>query len=205
MTTAATVLTGIRYDLRNYGDIDFDELQMIHYLNRAITTLDYMLIQQNSDWTLNSGDVTLSSADNYTAVPTGALNIREVWIVDERKEQLSPMALYYKREFRSDTAEPQFWAHVADNIQFEVAADVDYTVTVYYDKASTAISTSASTMPYQGRFDDLLREATVVLCEAKKYKNPQEADMLYMGLFQAIVYQDMVNRRFVKKNYRLDF
>ena len=205
MSTVATVLNGIRYDLRNYGDIDFDEQQLIHNLNRSIATLDYFLMTTNSDWTLNSGDVTLSSAANYTAVPTGAINIREVWIGDERKEQLSPMSLYYKREFRTDTAEPQFWAHVADNLQFDVTADADYTVTVYYDKQSTALTSSTETMPYSGRFDNFLINATVVLCEAKKYKNPQEADALYMAIFQNITYQDMVNRRFVKKNYRLDF
>lgn len=205
MSTAATVLNGIRYDLRNYGDIDFDEPQMIHYLNRALYQLDYTLIQHNSDWTLNSDDVTLSTSDNYVDVPTGAINIREVWIGDDRLENLDAMALFYKREFISDTFQPRYWSHVADDIEFEVTADADYTVTVYYDKQSTSISASTDTMPYEGRFDNLLREATVLLLESKKYKNPSEADAAYLGVFDRLVYHDTINRKFVKKNYSLDF
>lgn len=206
MSTVQTVLDGARYDLRNYGDIDFDSKQMIHFLNRAIKTLDYILIQHNSDWTLNSADVTLSSGNNSVSVPTGALNIREVWIDDDRKENLDPMALYYKREFRdNDSTEPSFWSHVGDTIEFEVMADTDYDITVYYDLASTALTLETNDMPYQGRFDDMLREAVVLLCESKKYKNPQQADAAYMAIFYNIVYQDTINRKFIKKNYRLDF
>ena len=206
MSTASSVLDGIRYDLRSYGDVDFDQPQLVHYLNRAIRILDYMLAQHNSDWTLNTGTTTLSSGANSATVPTSAFNIREVWISEDRKEFLDQMALYYKREFReSDTAEPNFWTHSNDNILFEVTANAAYTVTVYYDKLSSTISDENSTMPYEGRFDEHLREAVVLMAQAKKYKNPQEADALYLKIFSDIVYQDTVNRKFTKKNYRLDF
>ena len=206
MSLVSSVLNGVRYDLRNYADIDFDSVLLINYLNRAIRTLDYTLGAHNSDWTLNNGDVTLLDTTSSIAVPTGAFNLREVWVGTSRKEQLAPMDLYYTAQFRSgEAAEFNYWAHVADNIVVDVAADGNTTVTVFYDKLTTAVSAESGTMPYQGRFDDMLREAVVLLCESKKYKSPQEADAMYAQIFAKIVQSDLVNRRYVKKHYRLDF
>lgn len=206
MSTVADILKGARYDLRNYSDIDYDEQLMIHYLDRARELLDYRLIAHNSDWTLNKDDVTLSDGDSTVAVPTGALNIREVWFDQDRKENLDQMSIYYKAQFQSDYyGEPNFWCHLGDYIMFEMAADDDYTVTVFYDKASTALTASTSTMPYNGKFDEALREALVMMVQAKKYKNVSQSDAVYLNLFDSIIQQDCINRKFVKKNYRLDF
>jgi hypothetical protein len=205
MSTAQDVLDGVRYDLRNYADIDFDSALLINYLNRSLKILDYTLGQHNSDWTLNNDTVTLSSGNNYTAVPTGAFNIREVWIGTDRKENLDPMALLYKRQNRDDRAEPNFWSHMGSSLEFECDARSTYTVTVFYDKFSTAITAEDDNMPYAGIFDDALRESIVIMCEAKKYKNPQEADAMYLAIFNSIVYQDTINRKFIKKNGKLDF
>jgi hypothetical protein len=206
MSTVETVLKGVRYDLRNYGDIDFDSTLLMHYLNRSIHTLDYALASHNSDWTLNTGDVTLTSGSTSVAVPTNAFNIREVWISDRRKENLDQMSIYYKLEFRTgETGEPNYWSHLGDTIIFEVAPSADTTVSVYYDKLSTELTAESDTMPYSGRFDDALREAVILLCQSKKYKQPSQADAAYAQIFQSIVQHDVVNRKFVKKNYRLDF
>ena len=206
MSTVASVLNGARYDLRNYNDIDFDSELMIHYLNRTIKTLDYTLIAHNSDQTLNKDTTTLSTSSDTASVPTGALNIREVWVSQDRKENLDIMEIYYKAQFRTtDSAEPNFWAHDGDNIRFEVAADQDYTVTVFYDKASTTLTAETDTMPYDGKYDDALREALIVLCQSKKYKSPAQADAAYAIIFDNVVKHDIVNRKFKKKNYRLDF
>ena len=206
MSTVSTVLKGVRYDLRNYSDIDFDSDLMIHYLNRAIKTLDYTLGGNNSDQTLNKGTAILSAAATTADVPTGCFTIREVWIDEDRKKNLDIMEIYYKQEYReSGTAEPNFWAHSGDTIKVEVTADQDYTLTVYYDKLSTELTAESDTMPYGGKYDDAMREAVVVLCEAKKYKQPAEADIAYLRIFENIIKMDIVNRAFIKKTYRLDF
>jgi len=206
MSLVSSVLNGVRYDLRNYSDIDFDSELMIHYLNRAIKTLDYTLMAHNSDQTLNKGDTTLSTGGSTAAVPTGALNIREVWVEQDRKENLDIMDIYYRAQFRStDSAEPNFWCHDGDYIRFEVAADQDYTITCFYDKASTVLTAETNDMPYDGKYDDALREAVVLLCQSKKYKNPTQADAAYARIFDNIVKHDVVNRTWKKKTYRLDF
>jgi len=169
MSTVASVLNGVRYDLRNYADIDFDSVQLLHYLNRAINILDYTLSSHNSDWILNKSDsVTLAASATSATVPTGCFNVREVWYGDKRKENLNSL-------------------------------------TVYYDKLSTEITAESDTMPYEGRFDNAIRETVVLMCTAKKYKKPYEADAMYQQIFDAIVHSDALHRRYKKKNYRLDF
>jgi hypothetical protein len=206
MATVSTVLNGARYDLRNYGDIDFDSKQMIHFLNRALKILDYTLAAHNSDWTLNKDDVTLLEGDSQVNVPTGAFNLREVWIDTSRLENKDQMAIYYKAAYReSDTGRPNFWTHSGDTIMFEVAADEDYTVTTYYDKFATEITSELSLMPYEGRFDEAVRESVVLMCQGKKYKNINDVDGAYAQLFESLIHQDTINRKFVKKTYRLDF
>lgn len=207
MSTAASVLNGVRYDLRNYADIDFDSALMIHYLNRAIKQLDYTLCAHNSDQTLNVSTVQLDADASITAVPTNAFNIREIWVGQNLKENLDQMKLYHKTEVLTEdaTAEFNYWTHIGDNIQVEIAAAENTTLTVYYDKLSTAITAETDTMPYGGKYDEALREAVVLMCEAKKYKNPQEADAMYKVMFDRVVQQDAINRKFVKHTYRLDF
>ena len=206
MATVASILNGARYDLRNYSDISYDETLMIHYLNRALKILDYTLFQHNSDWTLNRDTVELSEEDTSISVPTGARVIREIWIGTDRKDQISPMDMYYKRQFHTnDYAEPNYWSHVGDSILFEVNAYTDYTVVVFYDKAATAFTASSDTTPYEGRFDEHLREALVMMCQAKKQKGVSQGDSLYYQMFDSIVKQDIIQHKWKRKNYKLDF
>jgi hypothetical protein len=102
MTTVASVLNGCRYDLRNYGDVDFDIDQTIHYMNRAIQILDARLMAFNSDQTLTSSVVTLAKGYDYASVPTRCLALREVWIDQRRKHNVDQQDLYYRRQFKKN-------------------------------------------------------------------------------------------------------
>jgi hypothetical protein len=205
MTTVADLLNGIRYDLRNYGDVDFDIDTMVHYLNRSINILDARLIAFNSDQTLQQTTATLSEDDDYATVPTRCLTVREVWIDQKRKQQVSMDELYYKRQFRdSDTAEFNFWTHVQEQIQVEVPADDDYTLKVIYDQGSADV-TAASNMPFAGTYDDVIREVVVQMGLHKRHKTDSPTDAIYAQIFDQILTMDMVNRRFTRKQYKLDF
>jgi hypothetical protein len=105
MTTVASVLTALKYDLRNYGYMDFDIDQTIHYMNRAIQILDAKLIAWNSDQTLTMDVVTLSKGYDYASVPTRCLAVREIWIDQDRKQPLGMNDLYYKRQFKKNVYE----------------------------------------------------------------------------------------------------
>lgn len=205
MSTVDSVLNGMRYDLRNYGDIDFDQDMMLHYLNRALDILEYKMASFNSDAMFTQADVTLSDGDNYVSCPTRCLTVREVWIDEDRKTELSHSELYYRRQFRdTDESEPNYWSHIGDQIQFEVEAADDYTVTVMYDMYAADLASGAD-MPYNGFYDHALREVAVQMCYNKEKKNISKPDSVWGSTFDQILVMDIVNRKFVRKEYKLDF
>jgi hypothetical protein len=256
----ASLLKGLRYDTRNYGDIDYDEDTMVHYLNRALNILDARLIAFNSDQTLTTTVATLAKGYDYFTVPTGCLAVREVWIAQRRKQAVTMDNLYYRRQFkknileendaiasgeliktitqstldyttigaadnnadtywvatgagtlgsgdtvwRFDSQEPMFFTHIKGQIQWDAAASQAYLVTVIYDKA-TATVTAASNMPYNGTYDNAVREVLVQMLIHKKHKIDSPTDAVYAAIFDQVLTNDLVNRRYTRKQYRLDF
>jgi hypothetical protein len=266
MTTVATVLNGARYDLRNYGDMDWDEDLMIHNLNRVINILDQKLVQFNSDQTLNIAYTTPTVGYDYVSAPTGCLEVREVWINQHRKQNVDQQELRYRQQFRRtvkgngdtinqneyhktvartttdlsaltstgatansagtywysdlgsgtlgtgdiviklDTSIPTYWSWIQTKIEFETAfSSAGDEVVIHYDKGTTAFTANTDTMPYNGQYDDAVREILVAMCIHKKYKQDSPTDTVYMDLFDQLVFNDMVNRKFWRKQYRLDF
>ena len=207
MATVQTVLDGSKYDLRNFGAMDFDDTEMIHYLNRAIKILDYELISLNSDQTLTESTVSLTSGTDVVAVPTiYTVNIRQIWNSDEEPlYKQEPMWIYERRMHRDgDTAEPNYWAHIGNNIEFEVTADATYSFTVYHDDTSTVLTAVGDSMPYNDVYNESLRETIVMMGRSRMDKKFIQSDAAYSSVFRAIVQQDMINRNFVPK-YLPDF
>ena len=208
MATVETVLNAAKYDLQDFGEQEFDTTQLIHYLNRVITLLDRALISMNSDQTLTESTVTLTTGNNSVTVPTSyTVNIREIW--DDTQTELSKvnhMKLYEMRMNRyGDSAEPRYWSHIQNNIEFEVNADDDYTFTVYHDIMSTPITSKTDNMPYNSIYDEYLRELLVMMARSKKDKKIAQTDAAYLQIFKNTLYNDMISRGFVPKNYQLDF
>jgi len=206
MSTVADIIKNVKYDLRNFGQLDFDETQVIHYLNRCVKILDQKFIQFNSDQTLTQGNVTLTAGNNYIDCPARTLAVREIWIGQDRKQAIDQEELYYRRRFRtSDTAEPNYWAHVKDDVEFEVTAADNATVVMIYDAGTAPFTATTDTMPYAGLYDQSISEIIVNMLVNKKYKDGNQLDAGYMTLFDTIANHDMVNRKFARKQYTLDF
>lgn len=202
MATVQTILDSAKYDLRDFGSMDFDDAQLINYLNRAIALLDRELIALNSDQTLTESTVTLSSGNDSCTVPTiYTVNIRQIWNSDEEPlYKQEPMWIYERRMHRDgDTAEPNYWAHIGNNIEFEVTADANYTFTVYHDDTSTILTAVGDTMPYNDKYNEFLRETIVMMARSRMDKKFIQTDAVYSSLFRDIVHQDMINRNFVPK------
>ena len=202
MATVQTVIDAAKYDLRDFGAKDFNNAQLIHYLNRCILLLDRVLISMNSDQTLNEDTVSLSTGNNSVSVPTSyTVNIREIWNSDEEQlYKMGAMELYERRMHRDgDTAEPIYWSHIQNNIEFEVNADQNYTFTVYHDRTSTPLTATTDNMPYSSVYDDYLREAVVMMARSRKDKKFLQSDAIYSDTFRKIINQDIINRNFVPK------
>jgi hypothetical protein len=259
-TTVATLITSLKYDLRNYGQMDFGEDLIVHYINRAINILDAKLIAWNSDQTLTMSTATLAKGYDYVTVPTRMLALREVWIQQDRKQAAGMNDLYYRRQFKknvkesgdaiavgdlcktinqntidfstkgagdndadtywvctvaftmgaSDTLwkfdgqEPTYFCHVKEQIQFEAAASAAKTCRLIYDIGSATV-TADSSMPYSGTYDDPVREVVVQMSIHKKHKEDSPTDAVYAQIFDQVMTMDIVNRRFTRKQYKLDF
>ena len=205
-TTVDDIIDSVKYDLKDYGAKEYDVTQMLHYLKRVIKILDRVLIGFQSDQTLTETDVTLSAGDNSVSVPTDyTINIRELWNSDNtRLTKKSHMDLYDCRMRRNgDTGEPVYWSHIQNKIEFEIAADADYTFTVYHDDESAVVAIGGF-MPYNGQYNEYCREALAMMAKAKKNNKMDQTDAVYLNLFRDIVFQDIINREFVPKA-RLDF
>jgi hypothetical protein len=99
---------------------------------------------------------------------------------------------------------PNFWTHVKNQIQFEAAAGTDYNVNVIYDIGSDTLTESGD-MPYNGTYDNQLREVCVQMIYNKKNKQQSQTDAVYAGVFDQVLSMDVVNRTFKRKLYKLDF
>jgi len=172
-----------------------------------IILLDRTLISHNSDQTLTESTITLDDGEDFEPVPTvTTVNIREIWDDDQTLlYRMSARELYKRRMHRyGDTAEPRYWAHVQNNIEFEVEADDDYDFIVYHDVMSTPLTALTDTMPYDSRYDEAIREALVMAVRSRRNGKFEQTDATYLQMFNETVHQDIVNRNFIPK-VRLDF
>ena len=206
MSTVLNLLTAAKYDLRDYGAKEFDPTQMVHYLNRCIKILDRALIALQSDQTLTESSLVVSIDTNSSAVPTAnTVNIREIF--DDNNTimvKVSAEELYRMRMNKGNASStPRYWCHIKENVEFDVPAIEEKTYTCYHDSMSTAV-TSSGDMPYSGRYDEYLREALILMAQAKKHKKLPQTDAVYLQMFTANLQQDIINRNYVPKK-RLGF
>ena len=206
MSTVTNLLTAAKYDLRDYGAKEFDPTQMVHYLNRCINILDRALIALQSDQTLNESSIVVSIDTNSVVVPTSTtVNIRKIFDdANTIMEKVSAEELYQMRMDRSgESSTPKYWCHIKENIEFDVPAIEEKTYTCYHDSMSVTVLVG-SDMPYSGRYDEYLREALILMAQAKKHKKLPQTDAVYLQMFTANLQQDIINRNYVPKK-RLGF
>ena len=206
MSTVITLLTAAKYDLRDYGGKEFNPTQMVHYLNRCIKILDRALIALQSDQTLNESSLVVSVDANSVTVPTSTtVNIRAIFDdANTLMVKVSAEDLYHIRMDRSgESSTPKYWCHIKEKIEFDVPAIEELTYTCYHDSMSITV-TSSSDMPYSGRYDEYLREALILMAQAKKHKKLPQTDAVYLQMFTANLQQDIINRNYVPKR-RLGF
>lgn len=207
MATVASFLGDIRYDLRDFGGVEYDNTALIVYLNRAIKLLTNELCQIDSHWTLESDDVTLSSGSNSVAVPTSCDTVRQVWYSNDLLEKKTPHWIFSYRESigRTSTGTPNFWAQHQDTILTEYVADDDYTLRVIYNKGAATVSATTDDMPFSSQFDDVLRQGTLIMARSSKDKQIIDTEAQVEGLFRNVLQRDAIKVTHTKPRYHLDF
>jgi len=206
MSTVASVITSGRYDLRDTDSTryEYPDAELLDYLNRSLVQLDAALSSLGSDW-VQAEDTGTTLADGGESVsrPTRCIAVREVWIDDDELVKKDPSFIYYKRKFIDDEGQPDYFAEQGTNIIFEREADDDYALTIYYDQYSAAL-TALGDMPYDGQFDQPMRQAMVMIAKARN-EYDVNLDAQLFDFFMSSAAAKAMKKTFRKKPYYLGF
>lgn len=172
MTTLATLLTSVRYDLRDSDSNVFSDAELVDFFNRMLFQLDTILDSMDSDWVRGSTTLSLSKDASSVSLPSDFLSDNSLWY---GTAQLDKEDLAYIEEFRqlqSVSGRPTKYAIGGSSVEFNYTADAAYDFTFYYNKKNGTL-TPASTVPYNDVFNEVLIKTTV-LCA----KNRNEYDIM---------------------------
>ena len=210
MATVAQFITSARYDLRDYQTgLEFDSEELLEYINRMKDVLDNTLCSMNSSYVHGTATLTLSTAANSIDLSANLNSgdydtVRAVWIGSDEKEKISSDMMYYKRQFISDTREPDFWAMEGIYMIFDSTADADYSVEVSYNKTTPTLALTDN-MPYADKFNQIFRELLVMHAKAKKEGGIAPAEQTYHAMFRAKAFADQIRQDYIPKRFKLDF
>jgi hypothetical protein len=138
MATAQTVIDSARYDLLDFVDgngtgIEFDDYELLNYLNRMIGLMDSALSSLGSDLVLGIDDSFTTTANlDYVAISTlnsgNWLRVRRVWL-DNRDllEQVKISYMYYTRRYRQNLLTSGDSIAIGDYIKIVSQSTLDFT------------------------------------------------------------------------------
>jgi len=208
--TAQNIIDSARYDLMDYVDgvgvgIEYDDVELLNYLNRLIGLMDSQLSALSSDL-VEAEETSINTVASQNYVDISGLNsglwtrIRSVWIGSSRLEQVSLNYMRYTRQFRSGEAEPTIWALSNNYILFPQDCDAAHTdLNIYYDKKTAALALTDN-MPYSDRFNEFFREMLVLLGRGRK-KGLTSIDSAITQMFKGRAMQEEIQRGFIPKPY----
>jgi hypothetical protein len=201
--TVASILTSMRYDLRDSDARQFVDDELVDYINRGLTILDSTLAAKQSDWVHKTDDsFTLASGSNEESYPTDFKTVRSIWEDSNQIVKKDVDYIYYQRKFIT-TGRPYCFAIEDTNFIFDYTADQEYTLTVHYNKKSTALTTSGN-MPFNDDFNLVLQQGAVLFAKNRNNKE-LNIDAVIGSMFEEAANKNVLKRNFVPKNYRLDF
>jgi hypothetical protein len=212
MATAQSVIDSARYDLVDFVDgigtgIEFDDTELLNYLNRMVGLMDAQLSALQSDL-VEAVEEGIDTVESQSYVDISTLNsglwsrLRSVWIGSTRLEQVSVNYMRYTSMFRSGDGRSTIWALSNQKILFPQGMDSAHTdLLIIYDKKS-AVLTLASSMPYFDIFNEFFREMMVTAAKAKKEGILDKADALFTEMFRSRAMHEEIARGFVPKPYK---
>lgn len=204
MSTAGSVITSARYDLRDTDETQYSGSELLDYLKRAIKVLDAELAGLNSDWVETQTTISLSTTASTVTQPSHAHSIRTLWIDDDEIRKRDLDVIRRKRQLIDSAGQPDYYANQGTSIIFERKSNGSYTITAHINQYTPALASSNTTMPFNGEFDDSLRQAVVILAENRQKRDLNASAVLH-DVFQSATMKSVIKRNHVKKDYYLGF
>ncbi len=204
--TVQAFLNELRYDNRDFTKHDYDDTQLVIYLNRVKRVLCHELAKVRSDWVRTTASVTHSDDANSATPPTNYISIRELWYGQNFIYKKPADWIFRQRQLLNSASEGRAynWAHSGTSIIFDYTADTDYTYTAVYDLEVTDLTINGS-MPYNDHFNDYIREALLIFSNKAKKNAIQPTDTAFQELFRAKYQRERVTRNYKQRRYYLDF
>ena len=194
MATIESQITAVRYDLRDEDITQYPDDLLLNYYNRVLPPLASHLASIRSDWVFEDTTLTITSGDNYVALPDLFASPIAVEIDD------SPLILHNVRDIKkfqqkSSSGTPERYGVHKLNMIFERAVSADTSVYVQYNEKETALAAGAS-MPYNDEFNEVLLAAVVMIA-----KNRNEKDITGDYALQT-VFNDSAHQRVVRRSFK---
>ena len=122
MATVQSIIDSARYDLTDFETgLDFDDVELLNYLNRMVGLLDSTLSSLRSDL-VEAEELGIDTVSGQAYVDISGLNsgdwsrVRKVWIGTSQLDQVTLNYMRYTRMYRSGNALPTIWALSNDYI-----------------------------------------------------------------------------------------
>jgi hypothetical protein len=212
MAKAQSIIDSARYDLVDFVDgigvgIEFDDAELLHYLNRMVGLMDSQLSALQSDL-VEAEELNIDTVGDQSYVDISGLNsglwtrIRSLWLGAVWLKQVSLDYMRYTRRFRSNsTGKPTIWCMYKNQILFPQDCPEAYTnLAIYYDAKSDDMALTDS-MPYSDIFNEFFREMLVMNAKAKKEGIVDKADAMMNEMFRSRAMQEDIQRSFIPRTY----
>jgi len=155
--------------------------------------------------TISAVTETLITVNEDVIVDEGAANASGtiMQIKNLEVEKLSTNDLYVKRKWISATGRPFYWAWEGTSVIFDYKADQAYGLLFHFNRKSAVLQMS-TTMPYNGEFDESLREGLVMFGKQRRGEI-ENADIAIASMIKQAVMTKATRRNHIPERYRLDF
>jgi len=170
MSTITQEIVKARYDLRDEDSTQYTDAMLVDYYNRSIDALAVFLAKIKSDLVFADTTSTITSGDNYVALPNLfaspiAVEIDDTPLFKKETRQIK------KWQQDSSSGTPEFYGIHKLNLVFERAVSEDTSVYIQYNEKATELALGDS-MPYNNDLNNVIRSAVVMLG-----KNRNERDI----------------------------
>ena len=145
MATVQSLINSARYDLVDYTDgvgvgVEFDDEELLNYLNRMVGIMDSTLASLHSDM-VHGTEIDIDNVADQNYIDLVDMNngnwdsVRSIWIGSNKLTKIPLDKIYYKRKFLTSSNEPRYFALEGTVVQYECGAgSADTDVVIHYNR-----------------------------------------------------------------------
>jgi hypothetical protein len=196
MATITTEIAAIRYDLRDENETQYSDAMLVDFYNRCVRALNSALASVRSDRVFSDTTLTITSGNNYVALPSDFASPISVEIDDN---PLTKKDLRIVKRWQQETASgtPAYYAIHKANLVFERGVGSDTGCYLQYHEKATTLALGDS-MPYSDEFNDSLKTAVIMVAK-NRIERDITGDYALQSFFTNAAMGNVVRRSYNQK------